>query len=185
MRDLILPFLFVLFGAGGVAAQTASPYWGYAAIERTLNARIGARGDSFQMYMYVGPGPVSLLGTYQGGAFRNGLPSPTNLMLWKIAMTGIARDIAKTCMAQEQERFNAEFLAAVSHLCRWPAASAQTDAVLEDLWLALMGYSAPEEEYLAWRGFLKSDYMQKLDAGQAVTAMATAILMNPHFLLRK
>ena len=47
-----------------------------------------------------------------------------------------------------------------------------------------MGFSAPREEYLAWRDFfLNSSYRDK-PAREAVPAMALSIMLNPHFLLR-
>jgi hypothetical protein len=51
-------------------------------------------------------------------------------------------------------------------------------------WLAIMGYSAPEEEYQAWRTFFLSSAYKDKPAGETVSAMSLAILMNPFLLLQ-
>ena len=69
-------------------------------------------------------------------------------------------------------------------LCAWPAESAKSDAVLQEFWLSVMGYNAPEAEYAAWRDFFRQSYGQRA-AAETVAAMTLAITMNPYFLLHK
>ena len=176
----------LLLSAPAAQAQSFSPYYGAAAVERTLATRLFSAQKPYSLISFVGnPNLIPLLGVYSGGVFRNGTPSPVNLMLWKIAMTGVSTAVSVTCLGANQDYFNEEFLASVSHLCDWPAAGAQADEVLLAYWISVMGYQAPESEYLAWRVFTKSDYMQKLKGSDAVYALTVPILMNPHFLVRK
>ena len=69
-------------------------------------------------------------------------------------------------------------------LCTWPAADAQADTLMMEYWLYIMGYNAPEAEYVAWRDYFLASYGSRPGA-DTVTAMTLAITMNPYFLLHK
>jgi hypothetical protein len=70
-------------------------------------------------------------------------------------------------------------------MCTWPQADAKDEAVMLPFWVSLMGYSAPREEYEAWRKFfLTSSYANK-PARETISAMALAITLNPYFLLHR
>ena len=61
----------------------------------------------------------------------------------------------------------------------------QVSADQAHTYLYLMGYNAPEDEYLAWRDFfLKSSYRDR-PAAETLDAMTLAITMNPFFLLHR
>ena len=53
-----------------------------------------------------------------------------------------------------------------------------------EYWLSIMGYNAPEAEYVAWRDYFLASY-QGRPAAETVSAMTLAITMNPYFLLHK
>jgi len=53
-----------------------------------------------------------------------------------------------------------------------------------EYWLYIMGYNAPEAEYVAWRDYFLASYGSRPGA-DTVTAMTLAITMNPYFLLHK
>jgi hypothetical protein len=56
--------------------------------------------------------------------------------------------------------------------------------VLTAFWLAMMGYNAPQEEFLVWKDFVLATYGEK-KAAEAIEAMTLALMMNPYFLLEQ
>ena len=178
-------FWAILVCGFAAPADSASQLRGAAAVEKILNARVSREGLNISLSDYLNFSLHGLLGSYQNGVFRNGTPISTNFTLWKIVMTGFAAEAVKLCEGEGQQKFNAEYLESMSHLCQWPANTAKTDAALENFWLAHMGYDAPPEEFHAWKTFFLNSEFRDEPAMKAVPAMVTAILMNPHFLLRK
>jgi hypothetical protein len=187
MRTLLssLLGLVILVFAISAPAQSASQFRGYAAIEKILNGRMSSEKNEIRLSNYLDTNLHVLLGSYQAGVYRNGVPIAVNFLLWKIVMSGFASEASKLCQGEGQEHFDPEYLEIVSYLCQWPGSAAKNETALQNFWLVHMGYDAPETEYTAWKEFfLTSDY-KDASAGKVIPSMVTAILMNPHFLLRK
>jgi hypothetical protein len=172
---------------------------GYVVIDQQLRQRVVSpdRAD-LHLSRYLGSyndefsGLVALLGGFAGpggsSEFRNGDPNAMNMLLWELALGALAGDIAKNCappLAEGTVPLSSSFAARLAPLCSWPDASAKTEANLQALWTGLMGFSAPPTEFAAWRDYFlgaDSPYAQT-PAAEAVEAMLTGIMLNPHFLL--
>ena len=181
---------------GGQAAQ----FKGYTEANRLIKERIADSTNGFELGKYLGEpvaepsatGLLALLGTYIGSGtdaeFRNGDPNAMNLILWYIALSGFATDVASHCATTPNPgapNLLATFETALKPVCAWPADSAKTDAVPQALWLALMEFDAPETEYQAWKQYFVSDpVLSQATAPKALSAMILAALYNPYFLLR-
>src|SRR5262249_33776883 len=125
-----------------------SQFKGWAGISRELSTRLAEPGRSLDLYQFVPADDLDdLLGTwYRFGdehTFQNGSPNSVSMVIWRVALSGFAKSVAGSCGAPRLE-FNGKFLTTLHALCRWPAAEAKTDAVLQDFWFAVMGYDAPE-----------------------------------------
>ena len=185
-----------------LASATVQPtgeFRGYTEVNRILKERV-ARANGFQLGKYLGenasePNPnglLALLGTYLGSdtdaAYRNGEPNSINMLLWYLALNGLASDIGGLCEVQAQSsplRPLPEFEAALKPLCAWPQDSARTEQVLYGYWVALMSFDAPTEEYEAWKTyFLSTPEFRQASGRQAVAALTLGVLYNPYFLLR-
>lgn len=175
-----------------------SEYKGYQDINKILKVRAFVPGaDPFELYRYLGAAGVSLsalLGQWNGfgvqSSFLNGKPNTINLILWHLALSGFAQDLARVCPdATEKPTFKTDslnplLLKSLQTLCSWPDASAKNADNLMALWMSLMGFDAPYEEFLAWQEFLHSPEMGQTPAAQALPDAITAIFLNPHFLLK-
>ena len=60
----------------------------------------------------------------------------------------------------------------------------EREAALFGFWISIMSFDAPLQEYQAWKDFFLDGPFVKSPAPDVIRAMAAAILMNPHFLLR-
>ena len=171
-----------------VHAQAAQ-YKGWPAIDKELTARIGTGSGSLDMEKYLpAPGLEAFLGTWalagSERAFQNGLANSLNLLIWQMSLSGLGKDIAKSC-SRSDARFNANFRSVMAELCQWPGSRGSDPRVLVEFWFAIMGHNAPEEEFVAWRDFfLTSSYKSKA-APESIEAMTLAIAMNPYFLLKR
>jgi hypothetical protein len=106
------------------------------------------------------------------------------MVIWHVALSRFSKSMAASCRKPEFV-LHPRFLATLKTICTWPSAEARSEPVMLDFWLSVMGYNAPEEEYLAWRDFfLKSSYSNR-PAAETLDAMTLAITMNPFFLLHK
>lgn len=182
MRNLTLAILFVAISA---QAQTTGQFKGWSLVDKTLNSRMGATETSISLGTYIHYDLLNLLGGSPSGTFRNGTPVAANFMLWKAALSTFANDLSKVCHGYNQNKFNAETLETISHVCMWPNPSAKDEAVLEKYWMLHMGFQAPESEFEAWKTFALSSNFENMPATKVIEIWSTAILMNPHFLLRK
>jgi len=172
---------------GGASAQT-SQFKGLAAASRELSARIAPRDAPFELEHFMPAEDMEeLLGTWSNfgteHGFRNGVPNPLNMVLWHVTLSRFAAAIGDSCAAP-RIALNAEFRATLARLCAWPAAEAKREPAMLAFWLALMGYNAPESEYVAWRDFFRREYAGR-PASETIAAMTLAITMNPHFLLHR
>jgi hypothetical protein len=185
------------FAGGGAAAE----FKGYVAIDQVLKDRMIREGALFSLGIYLddhfsdfGISLVDLLGVYKGGAldssFHNGQPNVVNMLLWHVAFSGLSHDLGEVCTPSAPKGLLAEGVQdslkqALKPVCAWPAPEAKSDEALMGLWLALMSFDAPMEEFEAWRDFFRGPEYASARPQDAVADMALAIFSNPHFLLRK
>lgn len=178
-------------------------YKGLEEIDATLRTRLMADPNgSFTLANYLksngasDAGLSALLGQWTGNGleveFRSGKPNAVNFVLWHIAITGLAQDLAGQCPGEAENPEGAAtlalsdaFKAVLEPMCHWPLTSAKADEALEALWLATMAFDAPKTELDAFKAFAKDDVFAKAPAREATAAFLTAIMLNPHFLLRK
>jgi hypothetical protein len=118
-------------------------------------------------------------------------------MLWDHVFKQFAKDLAYLCQEDQNtvpeiaaltlKLLRPEGTATLKKACSWPQISAKNDQSLQEIWLAVMGYDAPESEFLVWKDFFlnaNSDYAHA--TGQEVLrAMIASILLNPFFLLEQ
>lgn|GEM_PF-5090871 len=177
-------------------------YRGYYLTNEMLKTRLMKEGTGFALGIYLNPklatdgdtGLSELLGIYSGGRLVNGEPNGVNMLLWYVAMSGLARDMARICeldavappmiVGFAKAEMNESFSQALGALCvAWPHGRARTEPALLNFWLALVSFDAPMEEFEVWRDFLMSPTFAAAPAGILVEAAATSALMNPGFLL--
>lgn len=184
----------------------SSGFKGFPVIKRVLSERWLGDAMTLDLAIYLGEGGgyysssglTSLLGSYEGSGgslnstFSNGEPNVVALVLWHVIFSELAVDLASTCTSNGKHYTRAasvpvrdSLTAALKPICNWPAASARSDETLLGLWLELMSFDAPEEEYEAWRDFFKGPAYAGATYTQVVSAMVLAAYSNPHFLLRK
>jgi len=170
------------------AHAEASQFKGLAAASRELSNRIAPKNAPLELGRFL-PGEElgELLGTWSGfgaeHAFRNGAPNSLNMVIWHATLSRFAKELGDSCAAPRLA-LHARFKATLGKICAWPAAAAKAEPVLQEFWLSLMGYNAPEAEYAAWRDFFLASYARR-PAAETVAAMTLAITMNPYFLLHK
>ena len=169
-------------------AQT-SQFKGWPAISRELSIRLAPPGTALNLEQFIPAEDLDdLLGTWDRFGdehiFQNGTPNSVNMVIWRIVLSGFARSIADSCPTPRLA-FHQHFLTTLKKLCTWPAAGAKTDAVMTDFWFGVMGYNAPEAEYVAWRDFFRTASYKNRPAAEAIDAMTLAITMNPFFLLHR
>ncbi len=202
MKIIFFLFLILLLAPGSASAQPAL-YRGFSAIERLLAERILMEGSEFSFqksYLKLespipeAPSPdtfslISLLGAYDpfsgNNQFQNGVPNAINMMLWQLLLQLTADDVGNYCRGAGRLPLHPFFKAILDPICRWPAAEAKTDGNLRNFWLSVMGYDAPEEEFLAWERFALTSRLSEKPAVEAVSQLFFLITYNPHFLLRK
>jgi hypothetical protein len=177
-------------------AQSAQ-FKGYVAVSDILSQRILVHGSSLSFSRYVSSYTLlPLLGTWNTGfgseqVFHNGEPNSVNMLIWYLIFDGFADEVAKTCKVNvssinpKRLNFNPAFQNALNAVCTWPKPEAKTDSALLGFWTTLMGYSAPESEFLAWKSFLLQSSLKDKPAVEAVKAMTLTLSMNPYFLLQE
>jgi len=168
-------------------AQNAQ-FKGWAAVSRELSTRLAPPGTSLDLQQFVPADDLDeLLGTWNRfgdeHTFQNGAPNSVSMVIWRVALSGFARSVAGSC-GQPRLTFHERFLTTLRTLCRWPAAEAKADAVLQEFWFSVMGYNAPQTEYVAWRDFFLTRYANR-SAAETIDAMTLAITVNPYFLLHR
>ncbi|MGZ3652126.1 MAG: hypothetical protein ACXVB9_19835 [Bdellovibrionota bacterium] len=186
--------LLVLLAATPVHAEPS--FKGYEAVAEILTERLLADGSEFSFHKYLkSPGDkvdtsslLNLLGSYDKTSgtnqFRNGDPNSVSMLLWQLLLQLTGKDVADRCRGQGI-RVNPIFQAALDPICKWPSPEAQSDSSLRGFWTSVMGYDAPEEEFLAWKQFALSSSFANRPASEAVPAFFFLITINPHFLLRE
>lgn len=189
MRRILAIALLTVLAAGAARAEIlSSQFKGLAAASRELSSRIAPKGSPIELANFLPAEDLDrLLGSWEGFGsehnFRNGVPNTLNMVIWHATLSRFAAAIGDSC-ARPRLALHPRFQATLRKVCAWPADGARSDAVLEEFWLALMGYGAPEAEYAAWRDFFRTTYAGK-PAAETVAAMTLAITLNPHFLLHQ
>jgi hypothetical protein len=188
MRLVAIALAFGLCIAQPAGAQT-SQFKGWYVVTNELSTRIAPKGAPLDLDRFLPAEDMEdLLGTWFrfGGehVYQNGLPNSVNMVIWHVALSRLSKSMAASCKNPEFA-FHPRFLATLRKLCAWPAQEARSEEVLFEFWLSVMGYSAPEEEFIAWRDFFLHSSYRNRPAGETVDAMTLAITMNPHFLLHK
>jgi hypothetical protein len=189
MRRVAMIVLLLGLALGPVRAEVlSSQFKGLAAASRELSSRIAPKEVPIDLRQFLPAEDLDvLLGSWANfgseHSFRNGVPNSLNMVIWHATLSRFAAAIGESC-ARPRLALHPRFGATLAKVCAWPAAGAQSDATLEEFWLALMGYGAPETEYAAWRDFFRASYAGK-PAAETVAAMTLAITMNPHFLLHQ
>lgn len=192
----------------GPAAENdaTGTYRGYEEINRIVNERLFARSDALSLRLYVEEHPPTdsifdlgkptlkdLLGVYDGDGLRvglkNGTPNSVNMLLWYMAMDGLANELALGCQGEAGAHFalvdvQPSVTDLVNKICATPDARSKDEATLRDLWNVVMRTDAPETEYLAWRNYVQGGSFTETGSA-AVHSMLLAMLYNPHFLLKK
>jgi hypothetical protein len=190
MTRLVLAFLaLVVSTVTALADDNAPQFKGMAAMSQELSARIAPREEPFELDRFMpADGLDELAGTWTNfGAehhFTNGTPNPVNTVILHASLSGFAEAIGKSCR-EPALRFNDRFADTLEEICTWPKPGAKTDVAMSAFWLAMMGYEAPKQEYVAWRDFFRSSTYRDRPASEAVAAMTLAITMNPYFLITK
>jgi hypothetical protein len=177
----------------------AADYRGFYAVNDILEQRLMVENGGFFLGNYLDApsrdyvfGLPELLG-YDAGSglhaeFRNGKGNAVNIVLWHLTTSSVARDVARQCgeqPVQSSYSLKPEFIEVLRPLCAWPAAEARKTAPLVLLWQTVMSYDAPRTEFEAFKEFFQGPDWDGADGEQAVAAMMTAMLMNPHFLVRQ
>jgi hypothetical protein len=189
MMRLITTAIFVLFCLEVSAYAKSAELKGLEVISTELSARIARAGNRIDLADYLpGDGLNELMGSWEAHGsehqFRNGLPSPLNMVLYNAVMSELAENIGASC-EEAQLDFNETFLQILQDLCSWPASTASNDVVLQQFWIAVMGYGAPEAEFWEWRSFVLRPETRSLPAAEVVESMTLAITLNPYFLLQQ
>ena len=187
-RLLAIALLFVLAAGAARAEVLSSQFKGLAAASRELSSRIAPKDAPIELGNFLPAEDLDgLLGSWANFGsehnFRNGVPNSLNMVIWHATLSRFAAAMGDSC-ANPRLAFHPRFRATLQKVCTWPAEGAQADATLQEFWLALMGYAAPEAEFAAWRDFFRAAYVGK-PAAETVAAMTLAIAMNPHFLLHQ
>ena len=189
MRRLVAIALAVGLGTVAPAAMAqSSQFKGLAALSRELSSRIAPKEEPIELGHFLPAEDLdALLGSWANFGsehnFRNGVPNSLNIVIWHATLSRFAAAMGESC-AKPRLAFHPRFQSTLKKVCGWPAAEAKSEAALQEFWLALMGYGAPEAEYAAWRDFFRTSYAGK-PAAETVAAMTLAITMNPHFLLHQ
>jgi hypothetical protein len=183
----VIALLLATISTTQSSAQNAQ-FKGWAAVSRELSTRLAAPGASLDLQKFVPADDLDeLLGTWNRfgdeHTLQNGSPNSVSMVIWRVALSGFAKSVAGSC-GQARLTFHERFLATLRKLCRWPAAEAKSDAVLQEFWFSVMGYNAPQSEFAAWREFFLTSYASR-PAAETIDAMTLAITMNPYFLLHR
>lgn len=181
-----------LFFAG---SSQASEFRGYVETNQLIRERLIDSDSRFEIgsliserYNDFGTSILDLLGTYKSSGvslgFKNGQPNSANMLVWKMILSEFSNQIGGLCYGADAHIFNDAFKKIVVPICDWSKDSARSEDNLKALWLAIMDYDAPEEEYQIWRDFFLKDEWRAAQPSDVVSAMTASILMSPYFLLR-
>jgi hypothetical protein len=166
------------------------PMRGYAETNRIVNERLFDAPDTVELASYfeepatdvasaLQPQLRELLGGFDGDGLRTGIknaePNAVNMLLWYLAVDGLANDLAGAC---DGGGLKSTADAALTKLCADPAPEDY-----QALWRQVMASDAPASEERDWQQFA-----QTIDAPEPrakVQQMLVAMMFNPYFLLKQ
>ncbi len=188
---LIAVFLFSMLDA-----KAAAPLRGYRAYQTMLRSRLFKPTSSFELADYFSYSPTvalqiaDLVGTFKNGTpdsrLDNAEPNSLNLLLLEFAFSQLGNSFSEFCGLSTPENMlfrsstNDYVTQLMGRLCS--VTTNTVEAELENLWLAVMSYDAPEDEYWAFKEFFLPQ-VTTLQPRDFVRSTVYAILMNPYFLL--
>lgn len=189
-RFTIFPALAILgmvISSADTAPATPARMKGLSALSQELSARIATPDAPIDLSLFMpGEGLEALAGTWQPlgseHSFQNGEPNAVNMVLIRLAFDGFAKGLSASCDTA-QFPLNEAFYDTLEAMCGWPSSDAQSDEVMQDFWIYLMGYNAGPAEYKAWRDFIRTNYDGK-GPRESIEAMTLALMLNPYFLLQ-
>lgn len=211
MQTFTAPLVFscaLVFGAtsafSSIKSDRVGEFRGYKAfdvhLKNNLLAPIGSN-NGFAFYTYLGDsnqfeaGLYSLLGGFSGGdtgqsKFQNGTPNGVNILVWQMGIRSLTKSMAQVCVSK-QPMFDAwqlkpSVFEAFAKACAMSAE--QDNAVRRDtlasLWLQVLGYELPEEEYLEFIEVFASDQELLTMAPESrLQELLIAMLLHPLHLL--
>ena len=204
MRVLIL-LVFTAFSFTASANDDSFSFKGYQLIDQQAFERIYNRTDTFTELGLVigersgfgpfgGPSLLDLLGIYPNGnndgEMVNGDPNSMNTMLYFLLFDKMASSIVFHCSILEDPvatlNYNPNFMSSMYYFCRTkledaPPGDPNFLYYIENLWMQLMGFEAPEEEYLAWKEYLTTTTFES--AEDRYYQALISIFMNPYFFI--
>ena len=189
MRRLATLVTAALATLAAPALAQQAEFKGMPTVSRELSSRIAPRDLPLELDWFLpAPGLDYLVGRWSSfgseHSFHNGTPNALSMVIWHVTLNNFSGKLGEWC-SKPPFTFESHFAATMTRICTWPQAQAKDEDTMLSFWVALMGFSAPREEYVAWRDFfLTSSYRDK-PAREAVAAMALAITLNPHFLLHR
>ncbi len=189
MKYIFLCLLFISSFA------QAAELKGYVETNQALRERIFNQNENYEVgdfigvrYSDFGNNLLDILGTYKSSGvtlgFKNGQPNSLNILVWKMMFSQLSDKISELCIGGDSTHFSPDFRTQMTTLCQWPSATGRNEESLKTFWTTLMGYDAPEDEYIAFRYFFLSDQWRQARPNDVVWAMSYSVLMNPYFLLR-
>jgi hypothetical protein len=143
-----------------------------------------------------------LLGEYvESGThheFKGGEPNPFGMLLWHQVIDSFADGLGSYCLNNDDTRvvsfaktgasftLHQKFSDKLLATCAWGDNLELQQAAAKDLWNGFIGYGAKEERD-AFVGFFAAtdSAFAMASAEERVSAMITAMMLNPHFLLEK
>lgn len=143
-----------------------------------------------------------LLGAYvESGAhhdFKGGEPNPFGMLMWHQVSDAFAKGIGSHCKTADANRLvtfektNASFTLhkkfsdRVLAVCNWGDTNELRTEAAKNLWNGFVGFGAAGERK-AFIEFFASETspFAKVGGEERVSAMITAMVLNPHFLLEK
>lgn len=188
-RAASLLLAVTLAAAAAPAFGQSAAFKGMPSLSRELSSRIAPRDMPLELDWFLpAPGLDYLVGRWSSfgseHSFHNGSPNALSMVIWHVTLSNFAAQLGNWC-TRPPLTFEGHFAATMGKLCSWPAADAKNEDTMLSFWVAMMGFAAPREEYVAWRDFfLASSYRDK-PGRETVAAMALAITMNPYFLLHR
>jgi hypothetical protein len=169
-------------------------YRGAQAVEDWLNLRLidSAQSEAVSAVAILKSRDArALLGTFSGGGleqgYQNDQASAISLWLWQVFLGEVARDFGTGCSESPDKLFRAaqpESQTLLRRFCTWPAAEARNVDQLQELWLRVMDYRAPYDEFLVWANLYLSPAADELTGAAAVEDLLRSILFHPYFLFR-
>ena len=116
--------------------------------------------------------------------FVNGEPNPLNILIWDIAMQGLAHNLVDFCDGRGARlRLKKELKELIQSTCQsYPNISKEQ---ILDLWMIFIGFLAPFEEAEEFVSFYSAG-LKKIEDGETwLFNVFHSLLMHPYFLLQQ